>query len=255
MTQESTFQPQIFDYYNFCVIQNYVFNEPVPVIENSYTYEENGVLYCASATEKGVYCYSYARNNPLHYVAPHKRNSGERYEVSGAGVPCCSWVATSAGDAVAVVRWDFCRLDFFGTFLIKQKSTEERHEHYPFLKIINMNGRLYDPVISRFFSPDKYVANSSFTQDFNRYSYCRNNPLKYVDPSGESFLNTLSLILFFPARVLSEAFQWVDDKISGNQRYGYFPRSYLLGRTEPYPLLKPSPSGQILYGQPGFLVR
>jgi RHS repeat-associated protein len=58
----------------------------------------------------------------------------------------------------------------------KQKSTKE---------IINMNGRLYDPVIGRFFSPDKYVVNSSFTQDFNRYSYARNIPLKYTDPSGE----------------------------------------------------------------------
>jgi len=29
------------------------------------------------------------------------------------------------------------------------------------------------------------VANSSFTQDFNRYSYARNNPLAYTDPSGE----------------------------------------------------------------------
>jgi hypothetical protein len=27
------------------------------------------------------------------------------------------------------------------------------HEHYPYFKIINMNGRLYDPVIGRFFSP------------------------------------------------------------------------------------------------------
>jgi RHS repeat-associated protein len=59
------------------------------------------------------------------------------------------------------------------------------HEHYPNLKIINMNGRIYDPVIARFFSPDKYVVNSSFTQDYNRYSYARNNPLKYVDPDGE----------------------------------------------------------------------
>jgi len=59
------------------------------------------------------------------------------------------------------------------------------HEHYPQFKIINMNGRLYDPVIGRFFSLDKYVANSTFTQDFNRYTYARNNPLMYTDPSGE----------------------------------------------------------------------
>ena len=31
--------------------------------------------------------------------------------------------ASSAGDADAVVRWDFCRLDFFGTFFVKKKST------------------------------------------------------------------------------------------------------------------------------------
>jgi len=68
------------------------------------------------------------------------------------------------------------------------------HEHYPQFKIINMNGRLYDPVIARFFSPDKYVANSTFTQDFNRYTYCRNNPLSYTDPSGQ-FLQVLVPIL------------------------------------------------------------
>jgi hypothetical protein len=50
-----------------------------------------------------------------------------------------------------------------------------------------MNGRLYDPVIARFFSPDKYVANSSFTQDFNRYMYARGCPLMYTDPDGEFF--------------------------------------------------------------------
>lgn len=59
------------------------------------------------------------------------------------------------------------------------------HEHLDDFEIINMNGRLYDPVIGRFFSPDPYVASNTFTQDFNRYSYCRNNPLLYTDPSGE----------------------------------------------------------------------
>jgi RHS repeat-associated protein len=114
------------------------------------------------------------------------------------------------------------------------------HEHYPQFKIINMNGRLYDPVIARFFSPDKYVVNSSFTQDFNRYSYARNNPLMYTDPSGESifagesgmerFLNFLTL----PARLLSEGFQWIDDKMNGVTRpNGYFNMSYLTGFSEP----------------------
>ena len=76
-------------------------------------------------------------------------------------------------------------------YLFENHSITDRgftgHEHYPDLKIINMNGRLYDPVIARFFSPDKYVANSSFTQDFNRYTYARNCPLMYTDPDGEIF--------------------------------------------------------------------
>ena len=59
------------------------------------------------------------------------------------------------------------------------------HEHYADLKIINMNGRLYDPVIARFFSPDNFVQAPSFTQSYNRYAYCLNNPLQYTDPSGE----------------------------------------------------------------------
>jgi len=61
------------------------------------------------------------------------------------------------------------------------------HEHYPDFKIINMNGRLYDPVIARFFSPDNFVQMPEFTQAYNRYTYCLNNPLKYVDPSGETW--------------------------------------------------------------------
>ena len=61
------------------------------------------------------------------------------------------------------------------------------HEMLSEFKIINMNGRLYDPSIGRFFSPDKYVQMPDFSQNFNRYSYCLNNPLKYTDPSGEIF--------------------------------------------------------------------
>jgi hypothetical protein len=47
-----------------------------------------------------------------------------------------------------------------------------------------MNGRVYDPVLGRFLSPDPYIQAPDFAQNFNRYSYVFNNPLKYVDPSG-----------------------------------------------------------------------
>jgi RHS repeat-associated protein len=61
------------------------------------------------------------------------------------------------------------------------------HEHLPEFDLINMNGRLYDPTIGRFLSCDPYVQMPDFSQNFNRYSYCLNNPLKFTDPSGELF--------------------------------------------------------------------
>ena len=48
-----------------------------------------------------------------------------------------------------------------------------------------MNARLYDPAIGRFLSPDPYVQMPDFTQNFNRYAYAFNNPMKFVDPDGE----------------------------------------------------------------------
>ena len=62
------------------------------------------------------------------------------------------------------------------------------HEYLWWCGLINMNARLYDPSIGRFISPDPYVQAPDFSQNYNRYSYCLNNPLKYTDPSGELFV-------------------------------------------------------------------
>uniref|UniRef100_A0AB33J9L8 Teneurin-like YD-shell domain-containing protein n=1 Tax=Prevotella sp. GTC17260 TaxID=3236796 RepID=A0AB33J9L8_9BACT len=68
------------------------------------------------------------------------------------------------------------------------------HEHLRWFGLINMNARLYDPVLGRFLSPDPYVQMPDFTQSFNRYSYCLNNPLKYVDRDGKSLLLIVAAI-------------------------------------------------------------
>ncbi len=59
------------------------------------------------------------------------------------------------------------------------------HEHFYDLGLIHMNGRIYDPQLGRFLSPDNYVQDPYNTQNFNRYGYVLNNPLIFVDPSGE----------------------------------------------------------------------
>ncbi len=59
------------------------------------------------------------------------------------------------------------------------------HEHVKQFALINMNGRMYDPVTCRMLSPDNYVQQPFYTQNYNRYSYVLNNPLKYSDPSGQ----------------------------------------------------------------------
>lgn len=64
------------------------------------------------------------------------------------------------------------------------------HEHLDQFGLINMNGRVYDPFVARFLSPDRYVQSPDYTQSFNRYSYGFNNPLKYTDPTGWIGANT-----------------------------------------------------------------
>ena len=58
------------------------------------------------------------------------------------------------------------------------------HEHLYSFGLINMNGRMYDPVMSSFLSPDRYVQNPWSAQGFNRYAYCMYNPLRLTDPTG-----------------------------------------------------------------------
>lgn len=58
------------------------------------------------------------------------------------------------------------------------------HEALDRTGFIHMNGRVYDPRLGRFLSPDPLVQAPTNSQSWNRYSYVFNNPMKYVDPSG-----------------------------------------------------------------------
>lgn len=67
------------------------------------------------------------------------------------------------------------------------------HEHLDEVGLIHMNGRIYDPQLGRFLSPDPMVSDPGFTQGFNRYAYVYNNPMRLVDPSGFNPIEIFSL--------------------------------------------------------------
>ena len=61
------------------------------------------------------------------------------------------------------------------------------HDMLHWFNLIDMGGRVYDPDLGRFLSCDNYVQEPDNSQNFNRYSYCLNNPLRYTDPTGDLF--------------------------------------------------------------------
>ncbi|MBO7111410.1 MAG: VCBS repeat-containing protein [Bacteroidaceae bacterium] len=95
------------------------------------------------------------------------------------------------------------------------------HEHLlEEFGLINMNGRMYDPNLGRFLSPDNYIQSPGNPQNYNRYSYCLNNPLKYTDPDGEFF--TALAAICCPALIpigISMDIGWM----SGAHKSTYYP--------------------------------
>ncbi len=72
------------------------------------------------------------------------------------------------------------------------------------LGMIYLRARYYDPTVGRFISYDAMEGEISNPLDMNRYVYCRNNPVRYVDPSGE-FAATATA----GAALLSEAVPYI----------------------------------------------
>jgi len=72
-----------------------------------------------------------------------------------------------------------------GEWISVYKFTGQEHDSE--YELYNYNARLYDPVMGRFITPDTIVPDPYNPQSLNRYSYCINNPMIYVDPTGHGW--------------------------------------------------------------------
>lgn len=123
----------------------------------------------------------YLGRDHLQSVDSSRSQSGEveaRSSFSAFGQPRdgTSWSGPQSAADAAKIR-SITDLGYAGHFRID------------LVNAIHMGGRVYDPILGRFLSPDPFIDGVGETQGWNRYSYVANNPLTNVDPSGYGLFN------------------------------------------------------------------
>ena len=66
-----------------------------------------------------------------------------------------------------------------------------------------LESRYYDPVMGRFVNADGYVSTGTGLMGHNMFAYCNNNPVMYVDPSGEFLGVALGALLIGAVAILT----------------------------------------------------
>ena len=100
-----------------------------------------------------------------------------------------------------LVGGSYAAYEPFGTFLVQPTGTNPSVTDRGFtgqrsnnlspawLGLVYMNARYYHPQLGRFVSPDSIVPEPENPQSFNRYSYVRNSPMNFTDPTGHCISN------------------------------------------------------------------
>lgn len=138
-------------------------------------------------TENGTTRHFFYLDNGCIYVINDSLNTGRYYYAFTDHLGSVTRIYDDFGLSSYIAEYDAWGKQTVTKNTIHFQRGYTGHEMLPEFGLINMNGRLYDPVLGRFLSPDNYVQMPNFSQSFNRYAYCINNPLKYKDPDGEWF--------------------------------------------------------------------
>ena len=131
----------------------------------------------------GVFAVVESRNglDALHYIL--KDNLGSWVTITDANGTVEQQMSFDGGNRRDPQTWvNYTNNDAFEEPMFDRGFTG--HEHLYSFGLVNMNGRMYDPTMSAFLSPDRYVQNPWSAQGFNRYAYCMYNPLRLTDPTG-----------------------------------------------------------------------
>ena len=175
----------------------------------SYKHDASG-LRSSKTVNGGTTTYQYAGDklyfeqradgSKLYYFYDSYGNLTHLYYHVGATKTAYNVVTNSQGDVIAIYNWNGNQLvasysyDAWGNCTITQDTTgigainPIRYRGYYFDSEIGMyylQSRYYDPNTGRFINADGYITTGQGVLSYNMFAYCMNNPVMYIDPSGE----------------------------------------------------------------------
>ena len=120
------------------------------------------------------YCF-YRSELGFKILLNNNNKVNQRYSISNKKICQDQYYSTSSAKTKILFIYDFNTIN-----------------HYNFIQFqvlkIHCNARLYDPVKKMFLTPDNILQDPYNPQNYNKFGYCLNNPLKYTDPSGNEFV-------------------------------------------------------------------
>jgi RHS repeat-associated protein len=143
----------------------------------SHAFANDQVVFTQVEDSNNLYWQAY------YPLRDHLGSVDKQYVAMGAGASPLVY----SYDAFGRRRNDNWSNDAAGT---KMAATPWNHQGYTghemldTVQLVHMRGRVYDPTLGRFLSPDPLLDRLSMPQSLNAYSYVANNPLSYTDPSG-----------------------------------------------------------------------
>jgi RHS repeat-associated protein len=112
-----------------------------------------------------------------YYHSDHLGSSNVVTDQAGAQVQYCEYAPYGSLAANSVIASPEGAKQSYISHFFTGKELDATGLYY-------YGARYYDPEIGRFISADTIVQAPFNPQTLNRYSYCGNNPINYVDPTG-----------------------------------------------------------------------